>query len=333
VFGDVQYKLTDSFQVNAGLRYSKDRKKFDWVLADNFGTSIPYQETRSWDAVTGRFGVDWSLNDRVMLYAGYSRGFKSGGFNGVVLNPPLPAAEDISYDPEYADSFEGGVKSEWLDGRLVVNASLFHMILKNQQTLIVQPGNIFTVQNAAKSKVDGAELDIRLQATEALFMQASLGLLDARYSNFTENRTFPVPVNLDFSGNPLPAAPDITFSGLIEYRAPAWGGSYVTPRFEWSYTDDQNYDRYGKNRRDSLFGTLIPSAVDIQEAYWLLNASLAWDSADDKYSVTAWVRNLTDKGYYVKTIGNFADSFNGGGAVAYPGQPRMFGVTVRFNFE
>jgi outer membrane receptor protein involved in Fe transport len=77
---------------------------------------------------------------------------------------------------------------------------------------------------------------------------------------------------------------------------------------------------------------LIPSAVDIQKSYWLYNVSLTWRGEGDKYSLSAWMHNVADKHYWVKTIGNFADSFNGGGAAAYPGNPRTYGMTVRWNF-
>ncbi len=327
LFGDFQYPLTEQLQLNGGIRYTYEEKDFDWVLADNFGTSIPIIESEDWDAFTGRAALEWRPLDDMLLYASYARGFKSGGFNGTVLFPPAPTTPDLTFDPEYADAYEIGAKSMWLDQRLVINAALFRIELTDQQTLLVLPGNIFTIRNAAKSIINGAEIEMQLQATEALYMQAALGLLDAEYDKFIN------PDGRDLSGNPLPAAPDVTFNGLIEYAFAAWAGTTVTPRFEWSYTDALNFDRYGKNRIDSVFGTPIPSAVDIQQNYWLLNASLTWRSVDEKYSVMGWVHNLGDQEYWVKTIGNFADAGSGGGATAYPGPARAYGVTFRFNFD
>lgn len=334
LFGDAQYPVTDSIQLNMGLRYSFEEKDFDWLLGQTVGGFvIPPARTianEDWDSFTGRLGAEWSPTEDMLWYLSFSKGFKSGGFNGVALTFPLPSLPDLTFDPEFNEAVELGLKSSWFHNRLTLNAALFHNRLTDQQILIVLPGNIFTVRNVAESTIKGVEFDAHFQPTDAFNIRATLGLMDAEFDEFTDPGS-----GRDLSGNPLSAAPDVSFNGLVEYvfATPALAGGTITPRFEWSYSDDQNFDRYGDNRIDSGFGFPIPEAVDVQEEYWVLNASLTWRSANERYSVQGWVHNLADEEYFFKTIGNFADSGSGGGATGYAAPPRTYGVTFRFSYE
>ena len=219
------------------------------------------------------------------------------------------------------------MKSSWMNNRLIINASLFRNDLKDQQFLVVLPGIIFQIDNAAASTVDGFELEMHFRPVEALYIQFGLGLLDAEFDEFIDAD------GLSHAGNPLPATSDVNLNGLIQYTFPAWGQGTLTPRFEFSHYSELNYDRFGKNRIDSLLGFQLDQKVDIQEAYEVFNASLTWRSEDEKYSLMAWVKNLNDEEYFYKTIGNNADALKGvGGATSFHAPPRTYGVTFRFDY-
>ena len=84
--------------------------------------SVSYDE--SWDAVTGQGVLEYKLNDSVMFYGSIAQGFKGGGWDFI---PPTPVAAPISFDPEHVINYELGLKSDYLDQRLRVNAALFQM--------------------------------------------------------------------------------------------------------------------------------------------------------------------------------------------------------------
>ena len=108
VFGDVTYKLTDQLQVNGGLRFSyEEKERIISNLADSVTVEGPQSDKESWDSWTPKVGVDYFVNDEVMVYLSVSRGFKSGSFN--------PTAFDSAVDPEAITSYEVGAKSTWLD--------------------------------------------------------------------------------------------------------------------------------------------------------------------------------------------------------------------------
>ncbi|MDE0156775.1 MAG: TonB-dependent receptor [Gammaproteobacteria bacterium] len=329
LFADFRYPLAEKFAFNGGVRYTDEEKDFDWELSDNYGSLFLVDETESWDAFTGRAGLEWTPTEDLLFYANYSRGFKSGGFNGVVLSPPPPgfSLPNVSFDPEFIDAYEIGMKSSWLDNRLIINASMFRNDLKDQQFLVVLPGIIFQIDNAAASTVDGIELEMQFRPVEGLYIQFGLGLLDAEFDEFIDAD------GASHAGNPLPATSDVNLNGVVQYTLPLGGMGTLTPRFEFTHYSEQNYDRFGKNRIDSLLGYHITPKVDIQEAYEVFNASLTWRSVDEKYSLMAWIRNLSDEEYVYKTIGNNADALKGiGGATSFHAPPRTYGVTFRFDY-
>src|SRR3546814_20793169 len=86
--------------------------------------------SKSWHALTPRFAVDWQATPDALLYVSATRGFKSGGFQGIAGSGP---SQSTAYDPEYAWSYEGGAKTQWLDHRLQLNLSLFQTDYKDLQ--------------------------------------------------------------------------------------------------------------------------------------------------------------------------------------------------------
>jgi iron complex outermembrane receptor protein len=330
VFSDAALPLGQQTSLNVGARYSSETKDFDLQLSDRFGDFVPTQDTQSWHAVTGRAVLQWRPHSSLLAYGGYSRGFKSGGFSGLLLAPPLPGftLPNLSFAPELIDAYEIGVKSSWMEQQLTANLALFHSKLEDQQFLVVEPGIIFTVQNAAASTIDGAELELNYRPTRALHARLGVGLLDAQFDEFLDED------GTNHAGNPLPATSKVNVNGLVEYTFTLAGGHTLTPRVHFVYYSKQNYDRYGNKRVDLGSGLPIPAAVDVQPAYTVVNTALTWESSARKYAITAWVRNLTDEEYFFKTIGNNADSAAGvGGATSYHAAPRTYGLTATFSLE
>jgi len=210
VFGDFDFALTDKLNLGFGARYSKDKKDFERV---NVGTNKD-----SWNAFTPRVNLDYQLNDDVLLYGSYSRGFRSGGFN---VRGDTPAAVAASFEPEDVDAFELGLKTSFADDRVTLNFAAFRSNYTDKQEAFIEsiPSGQQTVsRNIAKATIDGLEVDMRAELSEYFTLTGSLGLLNARYKDYLA-RLSPTSPFVDVSDLPLRRSPDVTFSlsGAFDY--------------------------------------------------------------------------------------------------------------------
>ncbi len=218
VFGQVDYHLTEQWTLTAGARYSYEDKDFTNQPA-GFATSQDYSD--DWDDVSPKLGVSYRFSPDLMAYVQWTQGFRSGGFNG-------RAGTFTSAGPfgsENVDSYEAGVKSDLLDGRLRLNAAAFYSKYDDMQLTVqgmTQAGMYESVTaNAGKSTIKGAELEARLLAGDFTF-DLALGYLDAGFDDFFAPLTSS-GVPTDNSGLPLPFAPDWTASlGVTWQRYVAW---------------------------------------------------------------------------------------------------------------
>ena len=191
-FAQGSYDVTDRLKLTAGIRYSWEKKNHVANLSVMGFPVATLPGSDSWDAFTPKFGLDYKLSEDVFLYASVTRGFKSGGFNSL--------GNGEQFEPEYIWSYEAGLKSEWLDRRLLVNISAFHYDYTNLQvTRWTQ--NVTVVENAASAKVWGGELELTASPVDDLVITSGISLLDAHYDEYnTENPAFPGLGILDLSG-------------------------------------------------------------------------------------------------------------------------------------
>ncbi|WP_221796166.1 TonB-dependent receptor [Aquisediminimonas sediminicola] len=237
-FLDLNWEILPRVRVSGGGRWTHDEKSMFTKLG---GTSLTLSPTtKSWSKFTPKAGIDYRPNDDMMFYGSWSRGYRSGGFNGRGLSA-FSASQP--YDPETVDSFEVGLKSEWLDRKLSINVAAFHTNYKSiqQSTTVALPapstGNETVVTNAASAKIKGLEMDLTLRPVEGLTLRSSVGYTKSKFGGFivtqpvttgvtlggapiTENRNF------DFSGVDLIYAPKITFSVNGEYTHPVDVGNF-----------------------------------------------------------------------------------------------------------
>jgi iron complex outermembrane receptor protein len=170
----------------------------------------------TWTEFTPMAGISYQINDDVMAFFTWTQGFKSGGFNGRATTPSTIGP----YDPETADNFEIGIKSDWLDNRLRVNLNAFYTDIKDFQQAFIRPsegaGGQETVQsNLGSVETKGFELEIQAVPTEQLSLWGAVGYLDTKQKGFCTDGD-------GFSGtDPDNAPPPGPFSGDLEQCAPA----------------------------------------------------------------------------------------------------------------
>jgi iron complex outermembrane receptor protein len=338
-FIDIDWTFAENWRLSFGGRYTKDEKEIANTLPTVVGLNLPLTTARgddSWSEFTPKVSLDWQATDDILIYAAYSRGFRSGGFNG---RATTPTSASTPYDPEFVDAYELGAKTSWLDRRLTLNMAIFQTDYSDKQEDLVipiptAPFNETLVGNAAAATIRGFELDLNARVTDALTISGSLGLLDAEYDSYPRG----VVVNgvitpADFSNLNLRRTPDVTASLGFDYRFLLDNGDVVLSA---SYQYISEYDTTITPARGTgvfVNGVFVPPVNDPRartQALKSLDASLTWNldlSESNTVKLSVFGRNLTDErglGAALPISGLWAF----GGARA----PRTWGVEIGYQF-
>ena len=188
VFASVDWFVTDQWTITAGFRWTEEEKDFvGGASAPGYyplrgepwpGIYNPTPYSAKWDETTPKIGVRYQPTDNLMYYANYSEGFKSGGFFARQANYDIYAG----YDPEYVKNYEFGWKSTLQDGRMVFNGAIFRTEYDDKQESILIPVNLANVatviRNAASMEMNGLELELMYQVSEAWDLMVTYGYLD-----------------------------------------------------------------------------------------------------------------------------------------------------------
>jgi iron complex outermembrane receptor protein len=234
-FFEGDLRLGDDWTLTVGGRYTRDEKDtglFDPIMPElAVKGSISNPVKKSWTEFTPKLSLRYRISPDLMAYGLYSRGFRAGGFSG---RPGTYEAAVTPYDPESVDNFELGVKTEWFDRRLRVNASVFFMKYDDKQEELSVPIDQGTGQqtlflNAASAEVKGVEIDFMVAPFAGLTVTGSLGLLDAEYKEFDDPLTGRSLTHLK-----LRRAPEVTGTLSPAYEWPALDGS-LSVRADWHY--------------------------------------------------------------------------------------------------
>lgn len=310
VFGQTSFRISDTLNISGGLRFSDETKRFTFL--QQFTVDIPPlfnsypQSTQktTWSNVTPRLSLDYAPKQQLLFYASYSEGFKSGGSTSISL---ITEPEPNVFEPETLQAFEAGAKSDWLDGRLRVNASAFHYDYENLQVRTADIFGFLVVRNAADATIDGVEMEVTALPTGQFEISAVAALLDARYERFID------PVSqADYSGDRLNRAPEVKFSLGAQNGFLISDLGELTLRGEYEYMS-RFFHQPGEFRGFSRAPTN------------LFNARLGFTSLDRRWSLALFGKNLTDERY----VGHAFVVLGAPHASITP--PRTFGIEMHFS--
>ena len=331
LFGQLRHELADKLSLTLGGRYTWDTKRilsnqfFDFRPQGvgpgaifGFGlppallgqritlpivTDLPGRAT--FRQFTPKVGVEYRAGPGTFLFASYSKGFRAGGFNGRLIAPQTNVP---TYQPDTNDTFELGLKSDWFDRRLRINATLFHSLYRDIQQTIADPSIQFRVANAGDATLMGFELEVTAVPVEAVRLDAAIGYTHSELKN--------VPAAVGpINGNRVPFSPEWTLSLGAQYDIRLAGGK-LTPRIDYRLQSE-------------VFFTAFNLPLERQGTYGLLNARLGWNDASERFNIAVYGQNLADTKYF--TFGQDALATQGV-AYSYLGRPREFGVTVGYRF-
>ncbi len=335
VFGQADFALSEKLTVTLGGRYTDESRDFlaSAVLEDDLGFLVPDEDgdpitlpggelpvysfpdlNLSDSAFSWRAGLDYALNDNVLLYASAARGFKSGGFNGGFLS--LDAAESAvqvqPYEPEFLTAYEVGFKSDLLDNRLRLNASVFLNDFKDLQVFTLESTGALPIQvldNSSSAEVLGAEFDATFYPVDNFLLNLSASFLDSELQDFVANG------GQDFSGNVIANTPKSSVSGLARYDHDLGENGSLHAQASFAYKSD-------------VFFTTDNNPIASQDGYTLVNARVGYDSEDRNWGLAVFAKNLGDVTYFSRVT----DLSDFGIFTRTVGTPRSYGVELTFDF-
>jgi iron complex outermembrane receptor protein len=370
-FGQIDYKFAENWKLTAGLRYTKDEKTgYDTAryvgrtsslplaflaagvplsVSQNFAVDLTTQQvcggattlagcaanpatadlvadpngglrrnlSGDWDAVTGTLGVQWQPDNDTNVYLRYSRGYKSGGWIGSSGLVPNPYAA-----PEYVDSYELGAKKTF-GGHVQINSALFYANYKGFQTpLTVALGAITATQFLnLDARVWGFEFEGQWAPIDHLSLYANYAYLNTEVTDgccFVDTGA-PGLGAQNLKGNSMPLSPEnkltvgANYTWVTDYGNWTLAGSYT-------YTDDQQSTIFS----NPLYTSPSNSISDIRAL---------WKDPKDRFTVIAYVKNLTDEVAYQSVTKNPTSIT----AVGYRQDailnfPRTYGMEFQYKF-
>jgi iron complex outermembrane recepter protein len=307
-FAETYWKLGEATRLTVGGRYTKERKLFNvqkpfvpaieggpYFCPDPTSVHVPCRTGKlSFRKFTPRVSLDHKLADDVMAYVSWSRGFRSGGWNGRPGSTPDTIGP---YDPELVDSYELGLRSKFLDNKALFNLTVFQTDYKNKQedqitSNPLAPATTVTfVRNAGAARFRGVELEAQFKPTNNIQFFASAGYLDGKYLKFLNA-----------------AGVDIRADRVLRY-APKWNASLGTD-VTIPIGDNDNRIVVGANvkylddyatesTRDKLGPALIGRRREIIPNHTSVDASLSFFGnigGGSEYKLSAFVNDMFHKG-------------------------------------
>lgn len=316
-FFSLDYSFSEKMQVTLGGRYVYEDKSIEYVQSDPFelaGGSFVLNGQDSWNDFTPSLSARYFITEDVMGYAIVSRGFKSGGFND-----GLGSGANISFDPETLWNYEIGLKSSWLDQRLVANFDVFYMDWNDIQFNQDNPDTVNVYDpitgNAAKAHSQGLEAELYALPTKYLRLGLAASLIEAEF----DEGVLPTGPDEGIPLGELPGSPDYTLNLNAEYWIPVSStGGDITLAAEYLRQGDIEYSTTG-------------DAIAHVDSVGVWNARVHYSSPGEKWIVTLWGKNLADEIVVERVFELFSNPFIGRDFVVLA-PPRTYGVSVRFNF-
>jgi iron complex outermembrane receptor protein len=284
VFGQVGYSLTQQLRIIGGLRYENQNFELEGNIPAN-------RLDDSWEKISPKIALEYRVTPDIMTYVDISQGYRSGGFNQLATDPQY-----YSYDEEILWSYEIGMKSLFMDKRIMLNASIFYMDISDMQVEeAIDPYQSWTT-NAAEATSKGVELEITARVTDGLSLMGGFGYTDIEFDKFSDARG-------NYEGNKNPFAPEYTFNLGAQYRHTS--GFYA--------------------RADLIgYGEMFFDAANdySRDPYEIVNAKIGYEA--NNFDVYLYAKNLFDEKYD-------SAGYYGGSYVVYS-EPGEVGLQAVYRF-
>ncbi|MCM0033666.1 TonB-dependent receptor [Sandarakinorhabdus limnophila] len=310
VFANTSWKVNEQLRIDASLRYDRDNRENTTLTPTAFLPNVPgfpqgrtgEVRERSFQSWQPKVTITYKPVDNVTLYGGWSRGFRSGGFNqtgvgGVAASNGIVGVNDV-FNAEVAETFEAGLKTQTSDKLLTFNAAAFTTRTENSYFFVFLAANSTqNLGNVPLAQIKGFEADLTLRPTKGLDINFGLGYTDSEIKRFSDARRI---------GNELPLISRYTLNAGINYVTPISDDLDLNARVDYRRTGRTWWDVENSTSRNPV--NIVDARLGVSNKRW---------------SVTAFSQNLFNEIYNAE--------FSPGGFV-FKARPRRYGVEASFNF-
>jgi iron complex outermembrane recepter protein len=310
VFGDAIYEFTKQWELDVALRYDQDQRQNTTDTPTFFlpTTTAVTGEVRkaTFSATQPKATLRFKPTDDWTFYGGWSRGFRSGGFNqtgvGEVARANGVLGVNDLFQAEIADTYEVGFKSQFFDRRLTLDADVFHTQSKNGYFFVFIAADSTQNLGNLSATYKGAEVSLTAHPTDRLDLYANVGFTDSRITAMADPTVI---------GNQAPLVSRNTAGAGAQYRQPLGDGLTGTVRLDYNEIGRTWWEPYNITSRDPV--SLVDLRMGLQGQRW---------------TVTAWSKNLTNKIYNAE----FSPGNVGGAGFLWRALPRRYGVDLDYKF-
>ena len=310
LFGQGKYQLSEKIDFSLGLRYDKEYRELTGrgeFLMEGMDPMLIQPDTSGkadFSAFSPKLALSYNASDEHLLFLSYSRGFRAGGLSQVTGNPSEPALR--SYDPEFSNNFELGLKNEFLDDQLRWNLSAFYSTVKDIQVpQLILPEAFVVTTNEGELTSRGLESELTALLANDLMLVWNAGFTDAQ---FRELIMAGEQDNESFKGNKQLFTPEFTSNFILQYSRSIDRARDIqlSARAEWMWLGTTYFDLQNQIKQDP---------------YHLVNARLAVEKGP--MTLSGWARNVLDTRYV-----DYAYNFG----AAHLGEPITYGLSLRVDF-
>lgn len=315
VFGQGTYTFFDRLHLTAGLRYDhqdlEGKQEYKFIdMMTGTPQALNYGKDLDYDEVLPKFSIAFDFTGDIMAYASASKGYLTGGYNYGLARD----LESFCYDPEYTWDYEAGLKTAWIDRKVIANLSFFYIDIEDKQVYEAVYPHIMEmeIKNAAEAHSMGIELELQARPVQGLDVFAGFGYTDTEVDDWTATEIVgynpdwtPMMGTYDYEGKDLPHAPEYTYNLGVQYRHQ----SGFFGRADFLGIGSFYCDAKNKVKED---------------AYELVNLRMGYER--EHFDIIFWCKNVFDEGYETMKYDWAGDE------LVQDGEPRMFGATLTYRF-
>ena len=312
-FLQVDYHASEQVTLTGGVRWTDETKDVGITPNPNWGfgfnsadiAALGYPLEQNAKITTPRIALEYGANDNLMFYASATRGFKSGGWNARGTN----AGAIEVFGPEKVWSYEMGMRSDWMDGRLRLNVTAFRADVTDFQlpSAVYDPvtgAPTFSTRNYASLENQGLEVEVTAALLDGLTVFVNMGTQDAEYAELNPSIVRQIDLcNDDLAAGITSAASPFCGAGVVNHlgqiadpvRAPEYtltaGGAYeIAIADGWELTPSAYVYKIGKH---SIGSSGTP--VALSDGYSVVTASVTLRNLDGDWSISAECQNCADR--------------------------------------
>lgn len=354
-FGNVDFDVLPSITLHAGMRYTSSRNDFVGCTHDLDGnlaaginrlvlrrnpaappvvpggcitvrsgftsgevTDKLYENNISW-----RVGLDWKALDHTLLFVTVSKGYKPGSF------PVIGATGSISLRPVTQESvlaYETGIKTDLLDRRVHLDASVFYYDYTNKQFRgrIIDPLGVFgaveALVNVPKSRLFGAEANLTVRPTAGLTFNVAATYLDSKVTTNFQNFD-PFGASANFKGEAFPFTPKWSMQAGGNYKVPVNASMQGFVGIHARY-QSASLSAFGLSPTTPRF----PAGLFNIKSYTLVDADAGIEAEDGKWRLSLYGKNIFNK-YYWSDVFRQIDNTS-----RHVGEPATYGVRASYRY-